>query len=176
MVDVKLDEGAEASATGAKAPPFVRFVRLIALMGGVISIALALMVTLSVTLRSNLFKMGGIPGDFDLVQIGTAISIFSFLSLTQVHRGNIMVDTFTTRLPKSVNRVLDACWDFVYAGMMALLAWCLVAGTRETLANGTNSMVIGVPLGPVFAICAALFFLVALTAAYTGLKVLKARL
>ena len=67
MVDVKLDEGVETPATGVKAPPFVRFVRLIALFGGVISVALAIMVTLSVTLRSNLFKMGGIPGDFDLV-------------------------------------------------------------------------------------------------------------
>lgn len=168
-----MDHPLHPTEPGADAGFTARLAEWIALAGGVIACAVSALVTASVLGRwSGLYA---VPGDFDLVQIGTAISIFSFLSLTQSRRGNIMVDTFTSRLPPAVNRGIDACWDFTYAAMMALLAWCLVGGARETIANGTSSMVIGVPLGPVFALCAALCFVVALTALHTGLRLLKAR-
>ena len=36
---------------------------------------------------------GSINGDFELVQMGVALSVFCFLPLSQARRGNIMVDT-----------------------------------------------------------------------------------
>lgn len=167
--------GHAASVEDAAAPSGIRSrtAEWLALAGGALAFGMSVLVTLSIFGRwSGLYQ---INGDFDLVQIGTALSIFSFLALTQARRGNIMVDTFTTRLPASVNRVIDAFWDFVYAAMMALLAWCLIGGTRDTIANGTSSMVIGVPLGPVFALCVVLCAAVSLTALRTGLKLLRSR-
>lgn len=150
-----------------------RLAEWLALFGGGLSFALSLLVTASVLGRwTGLYQ---ISGDFDLVQIATAIAIFSFLPLTQARRGNIMVDTFTNRLPARVTRAIDAFWDFVYAAMMALLAYCLISGAREALSNGSSSMVIGVPLGPVFALCVLLCAAVAVTAARTGLRLLKAQ-
>ena len=66
-----------------------------------------------------------------MVQMATAIAVFSFLPYRQVRRGNIVVDTFTTWLPARANALIDAFWDLVYAGMMGLMTACLTAGTLE---------------------------------------------
>ena len=72
----------------------------VALIGGVLLIALATMVVVSVTLRSDLVGKAGVPGDFELVQMATAVAAFCFLPLCQLKRGNIFVDTFTLKLPQ----------------------------------------------------------------------------
>ncbi len=49
--------------------------------------------SLSVTLRSDLIGQSGVPGDFELVQMATAVAAFCFLPYCQLRRGNIFVDT-----------------------------------------------------------------------------------
>lgn len=146
----------------------VKLTTAVAILGGLVSIAAALLVTVSVLGRWS--GAGSIAGDFELVQIATALAVFSFLPLTQARRGNIMVDTFTTRLSPRVNAAVDALWDFIYAAMMALLAWCLSLGAREAVSSGLNSMVLQVPLAPVFVVCCALIVLLAVVAVATGIK------
>ncbi|MDJ1158519.1 TRAP transporter small permease [Chelatococcus sp. SYSU_G07232] len=163
----------ETAGAARKGDALTAVTSVIAILGGILSVAAALLVTVSVLGRW--FGYGAVPGDFELVQIAVALSVFAFLPICQALRGNIMVDTFTTRLPPRVTRAIDAVWDLVYAAAMALIAWSLVGGTRDTFANGTNSMVLGVPLAPVFAICAALVAVLAVTAVVTGLKLLRSR-
>ncbi|CAA9316892.1 MAG: hypothetical protein AVDCRST_MAG90-871 [uncultured Microvirga sp.] len=139
-----------------------------ALAGGLLSVAVALLVTASVTGRW--FGIGAVPGDFELVKIAVAVSVFCFLPFTQMRRGNIVVDTFTSRLPPRINRAIDAAWDLVFAAMIALLAWCTFNGAQEALGNGLNSMVLGLPLGPVFVVCAVLLILLAATAVATAVR------
>jgi TRAP-type C4-dicarboxylate transport system permease small subunit len=146
---------------------------MLAIAGGLLSIAAAILVTLSITRRWLGF--GPISGDFELVQVGVALSVFCFLPLTQARRGNIMVDTFTLRLRPETNRRIDALWDFVYAGFMALMAWCLMNGARDAFASGLNSMVLALPLAPVFTLCVILIAILALTAIATGLLMLRSR-
>ena len=165
-----------AAETGAPPPPrpdpaIGRAARFVAVAGGLVSVATALLVTASVTKRW--LGYGGINGDFELVQIGVALSVFCFLPLTQARRGNIMVDTFTAWLPLRVQRAIDAFWDFVYAGFMALVAWCLMNGARDALASHLNSAMLGLPLWPVFAAAVLLILLLAVTAVDTGLKLLR---
>ena len=74
---------------------FDRAVEIVALIGGVLLVALATMVVVSVTLRSDLVGSAGVPGDFELVQMATAVAAFCFLPYCQLRRGNIFVDTFT---------------------------------------------------------------------------------
>jgi TRAP-type C4-dicarboxylate transport system permease small subunit len=142
-----------------------------ALAGGWLSLGVALLVTASVTGRW--LGWGAISGDFELVKIAVAVSVFCFLPFTQMRRGNITVDTFTSGLPRGVIRGIDAFWDLVFAAMIALLAWCTMNGAQEAMASGLNSMVLGLPLGPVFVICAALLLLLALTAAATAFRLLR---
>ena len=49
----------------------------VALIGGVLLIAVATMVVVSVTLRSDLVGAAGVPGDFELVQMATAVAAFA---------------------------------------------------------------------------------------------------
>jgi TRAP-type C4-dicarboxylate transport system permease small subunit len=154
-------------------PAIGRATRLVAILGGCLSIATATLVTVSVLGRWLGF--GSINGDFELVQMGVALSVFCFLPLSQARRGNIMVDTFTTWLPARVQRAIDAFWDFVYAGFMALIAWCLMNGARDAVASGLNSTMLGVPLWPVFAATVVLVLLLVATAIDTGIKLLRTR-
>jgi TRAP-type C4-dicarboxylate transport system permease small subunit len=153
--------------------PVARVARALAIVGGLISVATALLVTTSVTLRW--LGLGSINGDFELVQIGVALSVFCFLPLTQARRGNIMVDTFTAWLPLRVQRAMDAFWDFVYAGFMALTAWCLMNGARDALASGLTSAMLGLNLWPVFAATVLLILLLVATAVDTALQLLRSR-
>ena len=153
--------------------PVARVARALAIVGGLLSVASALLVTTSVTLRWLGF--GSINGDFELVQIGVALSVFCFLPLTQARRGNIMVDTFTGWLPLRVQRAMDAFWDFVYAGFMALTAWCLMNGARDALASGLTSAMLGLNLWPVFTATVLLILLLVVTAVDTALQLLRSR-
>jgi len=150
--------------------PLARLTLVAALAGGLLSFAVALLVTASVTGRW--LGLGAISGDFELVKIAVAVAVFCFLPFTQLRRANITVDTFTSGLPARATRAIDAFWDLLFAAMIALLAWCTLNGAQEALGNGLNSMVLGLPLWPVFGICALLLLLLAVTAVATALRLL----
>lgn len=118
---------------------------LLALAGGVLVLAFAAIATVSVLWRW--LTGGGVPGDFELVQTGLAVAVFAFLPICQLHNANIMVDTFTTRLPRRAQRVLDGVWALVYAAVALLIGWQTALGARDTITSGTTSMVLGLPIG-----------------------------
>jgi TRAP-type C4-dicarboxylate transport system permease small subunit len=140
--------------------------RPLAVAGGLLMLAMASMVVVSVMMRWLISE--SIPGDIELVQIATALAVFSFLPLCQLHRGNIMVDTFTTRLPKRVQNALDTLWDVVYAGMAAMIAWRLALGAYDTIRSNTVSMMLALPIGWAIAACAVMAALLALVALATA--------
>src|SRR5262245_9350764 len=120
--------------------------KILALLGGAVAIAVAIIVVASVLSRW-LFS-DPIPGDFELVQIGTAVAVFAFLPYCQILRGNIVVDTFTAHLPARFRGRMDAIWDFVYAAAMAFVAACLTRGTLDTFTSQEVSMVLRIPVWP----------------------------
>jgi TRAP-type C4-dicarboxylate transport system permease small subunit len=152
------------------APPTLieRVAVILSVVGGCLVLAIALLVTISVARRWVFGE--GIPGDFEYVQIGTALAVFAFLPVCQAHRGNIIVDTFTGRLPARVRDRIDALWDVVYAALMAVIAWCLAGGTRDMLANQTASMVQQIPIWPVILACTVLCAFLSLVAAWTAVR------
>lgn len=145
----------------------------VALIGGALLIGLATMVVVSVTLRSDLVGKAGVPGDFELVQMATAVAAFCFLPLCQLKRGNIFVDTFTLKLPPAWRDGLDALWDVVYGLAMALIAWRLGVGARSALASGENTMVLQLPSYLPIAACAVLAGFVAIAAFVSAGRLLR---
>jgi TRAP-type C4-dicarboxylate transport system permease small subunit len=145
----------------------------VAVTGGALSLAVALLVVVSVVGRR--FFNAPIPGDFELVQMATAIAVFSFLPYCQARRGNIVVDTFTNRLPPRVNAVIDAFWDLVYAGMMGLMTACLAVGTLDHIRNGQTTMVLQFPIWPAIAVCTGLALLLTVVALATAGLLLRGR-
>jgi TRAP-type C4-dicarboxylate transport system permease small subunit len=136
--------------------------RLLALFGGALAVCLALLVSISITWRA--LGLGGVRGDFEFVQMGVALIVFAFMPWCQARRGNVMVDSFTTRLPPRFQAALDALWEVVFAAMMALIAWRLGAGALEAARSTTTTMVLLLPIAPAIAACAILAGFTALIA------------
>jgi len=146
-------------------PPLIeRLSGRIALLGGLLLLCVAALVVLSVIGRwlggtplGRTFPwLGPINGDFEMVQMATAIAVFSFLPYCQARRGNIFVDTFTGWLPARANALIDAFWDIVYAGMMGLITACLMSGVVEHFRSGQTTMLLQVIVWPALAVCTLL--------------------
>ena len=160
-------EGGHAVREGALSA----FTRPLAIAGGLLSVAIAVIVTVHVMLRW-LFN-SAVPGDIELVQIGTALTIFAFFPLCQSRRGNIVVDTFTSGLPKRMRDALDALWDTVYAIMAMVIAWRLAVGAFDTMRSNTVSMMLGLPTGWAIMACAAAAAFLAVVALATALRLVR---
>lgn len=141
---------------------------MIAIGGGFVSLAIAGMVVISVAGR-KLFN-AGVPGDFEFVQMGTALTVFAFLPLGQIRRVNIVVDTFSTGWSEGTRRAVDTLWDLTYAAMMGVIGYCMVNGSIETFANKTGSMVLQLPLWPALVLSAALCIFLAVITLWTALS------
>jgi TRAP-type C4-dicarboxylate transport system permease small subunit len=166
----------QPDARGPVAPPFVGiegFTGFIAILGGALALAAAVIVTASVLLRWAF--SAPIDGDFEYVKMATALAVFAYLPYTQARRGNIMVDTFTGWLPSGVQRVLDALWDMVYAAFMGYVAYCMTYGALGMFQSGETTMQLQVALWPNVAICTVLASVVALTAVITAVQLARVK-
>lgn len=134
-------------------------------------LAAALLVTASVTLRW--IRRDGIQGDFEMVQIATAVAVFSFLPLCQWGRGNVFVDTFTLKAPAAFNRALDVLWDIVYAAFALFIAWRLSLGAFDALSSRTGTMVLGLPIGWAIATVSLMAVVLAVITAATAVRRVK---
>jgi TRAP-type C4-dicarboxylate transport system permease small subunit len=135
----------------------------IAVIGGFLAMAVAILVTASVLLRW--FFNAPIDGDFEFVKIATAIAIFAYLPYTQARRGNIMVDTFTGGwLSPRTNARLDAVWDLTYAFSAVFCTYALMTGTLEAIKSGETTMQRQLLVWPGIGICALLSAFLAVTA------------
>jgi TRAP-type C4-dicarboxylate transport system permease small subunit len=163
------DRPADAKAIDDR--PLVAWTRPLAIAGGLLMLMISLVVVASVLMRWLINV--SITGDIELVQIATALAVFSFLPLCQAARGNIVVDTFTARLPLRVRNGLDALWDVVYATIMGIIAWRLVVGAWDTIRSNTVSMMLSLPIGWAIAACAAMAAFLSLVAIATAIGLLR---
>jgi TRAP-type C4-dicarboxylate transport system permease small subunit len=101
----------------------------LAMFGGLLSCAMAAVVTASVTGR-YLFNRP-VPGDYDIVAILCGCAIFSFLPYCQLQRGNVLVDFFTVRASPRARSILDAIGKVLYLAAAAMFTWRLYYGALE---------------------------------------------
>ena len=146
--------------------------RLFAYAGGAILAALTLMVMVSVVGR--VFGRP-IQGDFELVQVGSAVALALFLPYCQFQRANIIVDFFTTRASPRTRALLDAFGALLFALALGVVAWRSFAGTIAIAATHETTMIMGMPLWYGYALMTPAFALAALVGAYTALAGLRAR-
>jgi TRAP-type C4-dicarboxylate transport system permease small subunit len=148
--------------------------RFFAAIGGLVILAMMLMTVISVVKRSVLGAP--VPGDFELVELGSAIAIFCFLPWCQVSGGNVLVDFFTSKANPRTNHLLEALGDLLFLLIAALLAWRLFHGGAEMRQYGEQTMVLRIPLWWAFpVIIPAMALLVATCAATMVGHLRKAR-
>lgn len=168
------------------APIVDRLSGWIAILGGVLALAVAMLVVVSVLGRwlSGMawaqsaagalgLTLGPINGDFEMVQMATAIGVFAYLPYAQARRANIVVDTFTSKLPPRVCAFIDAFWDLVYAGVMGVLTASLVVGTIEHYRSGQTTMLLQIIVWPAIAISTALLCLLTCVALATAFRLVR---
>lgn len=116
---------------------------VLALAGGAVLLGVALLTCWSVAQRWLTSRP--VPGDFELVSLGSGVAVLGFLAWGTARRASIVVDTFTGWLPRRAAGAVDAFWMLVWAATAALLAERLFQGARETFRSGTTTMVLGFP-------------------------------
>ncbi len=114
-----------------------------ALAGGLLLVAIALMTVFSVTART----LFGAPlaGEYELVEMGTAVAVSLLLPYGQLRRGNPAVGFATGWLSPSRRAVFDAFGDMLLGVLAVVIAWRLCAGLEEFRRFGSESMVLGIP-------------------------------
>lgn len=118
--------------------------RIFAGIGGITLLTMMLMTVSSVLKRS--IRGAPIPGDFELVEIGSAIAIFCFLPWCHSTGGNVLVDFFTQKTGARTSHLLEAGGDLLYLLIAALLLWRMVHGGIEMREYGEQSMVLRIPV------------------------------
>jgi TRAP-type C4-dicarboxylate transport system permease small subunit len=140
--------------------------RFFAVGAGIILILMALMSLGSIVGRS-FFGMP-IVGDYELVQIMSAMAVSMALPFCQMIRGHVIVDFFTTALPARANKSLDIVASLVLAIASFLLTWRIGVGLAEMLGNGDASMLLNIPTWWGYVPMVPSFFLLGCTALYTA--------
>lgn len=137
-----------------------------AVLGGLLLCALAVLTVLSV-LGRNLFSLP-IPGDFEIVAMGTAVCVMLCLPWCQLQRGQIKVDLFLDKAPRRLTGILDALGGILCALIAALFAWRMLLGLLDALRDRDVTVILGLPLWWIYPFAIASFALLAACCAYTA--------
>jgi TRAP-type C4-dicarboxylate transport system permease small subunit len=112
--------------------------------GGAVVASIGIMSAISIIGRSALRRP--ITGDFELVEIGTAVAGTLFLPYCQATCGHISVDLFTLRASARVRDWLDRFGSLLMAIMFLAVGWRAAVGGIEMRYNGETSMLLGFPM------------------------------
>lgn len=141
--------------------------RAAALAGGAVLIALTAMTCLSIAGRagltlSGIFDLPGIfaqmrpvRGDYELIEAGTAIAICAFLPRATLAGAHARVDLLGGLLSPRADRAMNALWDWLMAGTLALLTWKLAEGMVAKRAAQETSFLLQLPIWWAYAACLA---------------------
>jgi TRAP-type C4-dicarboxylate transport system permease small subunit len=114
-----------------------------AYLGGVIVSAIGIMSVISIVGRTTMGHP--IQGDFELVEIGTAVAGSLFLPYCQASGGHIVVDFFTLRAGAATRRWLDRFGCLLMAAMFLAVGWRAIYGAIGLYSTGETSMLMSIP-------------------------------
>ena len=121
--------------------------RWLAILGGLVLVAITVMTVVSIVGRAFLWAgLGPVPGDFELVEVGTGFAVFAFLPWCQVNRGHATVDVFTSYLSPRANRYIDLATELLMTLVIILIAWRLWYGMLDKIRYSEVSFILQMPL------------------------------
>jgi TRAP-type C4-dicarboxylate transport system permease small subunit len=121
--------------------------RAMAWFGGLVLTAIALLSVASISGRA-LSGMGlaPVPGDFELVEAGTALAVFCFLPWAHLQRGHATVDLFWSAFPAWLQRILETLADALMLVVWVLLVWRMAIAMEDYRGNGEVSFILQMPV------------------------------
>jgi len=137
----------------------------LAVFGGVVLSAMAILTSVSIIGRSAFLQP--VPGDFELVAIGTGLAVFAFLPWCQITRGNVLVDFFMSAAPVRIRIFSDIIGGFFYLAIASLLTWRMIFGGLDMYNYNELSMTINFPRWTTFPVSILMLGFLAIVIAYT---------
>jgi len=88
-----------------------------------------------------------IRGDFELIELGTALAISSFFPYCQMVRGNVMVDFFTSQAHPRLKSAMAIFANLLFSVVSLLITWRMFVGSEEffTATFKQSSMILRIP-------------------------------
>ncbi|MEM9108220.1 MAG: TRAP transporter small permease [Pseudomonadota bacterium] len=121
--------------------------RLTALAGGFVLTALIVITVVSVSGRALVFAgLGPIPGDFELVEAGTAFAVFAFLPWCHYQRGNAVVEVLTMHFNDLANRFIDIAANFLMLAFAIIICWRHLLGTLDKRSYSETTFILQFPI------------------------------
>lgn len=115
--------------------------RALAFAGGFILAVIALVTVASIIGRFFLFAgLGPIKGDYEIVEMGSAIAIFAFMPFAQFKRAHVVVDIFTTGLSLRFQTFLGLIGDSLIALASGVIVWRFWLGLGEKIPYGSEAL------------------------------------
>jgi TRAP-type C4-dicarboxylate transport system permease small subunit len=125
--------------------------------GAMVLALIALVSVVSIIGRAlTQFGLSPVPGDFELVEIGAAVAVFSFLPWAHLSGGHAFVDLFWGRFPPRMQSVLIALFDALTLFIWTVLTWRLIHGAVDYKAAGEETFILHLPLWWAYALCSAI--------------------
>ena len=118
----------------------------LAAAGGIVLVAITAMSVISIAGRALLaLGLGPVPGDFELVEAGTAFAVFAFLPWCQFRRGHVTVDIAILRFDARKRALFALAGNMLMTAAAIFLAWRLVDGLQDKLRYGETSFILQMP-------------------------------
>ncbi len=141
-----------------------QLIRVYSLLCSAVLVVMALGTVVSITGRALIpIGFGPIPGDFELIEMGAAIAVFSFLPICHLGRGHVTVDIITDASPRWLGNIFTVLGDALILIIAAVMARQLWFGLLDKMRYGETTMLLGVPVwyGYLFSVIGAALFLLA---------------
>ena len=138
--------------------------RTLAVCAGITLTGMALMSLVSVIGRAVFSKP--IVGDYELVQVMTAMAVSMSLPYCHLVRGHVIVDFFTTSLPTRVNDYLDLIANLLLAIGAYTISWRMTVGMVQLKTSGDATMLLNIHIWYVYLPMVLSFFVLGCSAIY----------
>ncbi len=121
--------------------------RITALAGGLVLTILIVVTVVSVGGRALVFAgLAPIPGDFELVEAGTAFAVFAFLPWCHLNRGHAVVEILTMHFSTRANRFIEVIANLLMLIFAALICWRHWLGTIDKASYGETTFILQFPI------------------------------
>jgi TRAP-type C4-dicarboxylate transport system permease small subunit len=140
--------------------------KVLAVIGGLILTAAGFITIYSIVALQILNT--SFPGDVEVISYSLVISSFLFLPYSQMVRGHVTVDLFTSHAPPAVKRVLDAIGAVLFAAMAILVGVRMVTGGIEMYERTQTTALLNIPYWWAFPLAVFCLWVLAAVSLYTA--------
>lgn len=127
--------------------PIRKLALAVAVVGGLILVALAVLTGISIVGRAFLWAgLKPIFGDVELIESGVAFAVCSFMPWCQLQRGHASVSILTDQWNTAINAFIDLIVDVMLTFVAVLLLWRHVEGMSDKFRFGETSFILQFPI------------------------------